>query len=88
MACLLHALEHCANEDQQKDTLYNLGISCTNILDEVKAMHYLAQWLNIAHPGVPIDTSMFQESSYQLEEVRQMNHVMISQFEQALAMSP
>lgn len=81
MACLLNALEHCANEDQQKDTLYNLGISCTNILDEVKAMNYLAQWLNIAFPGVPIDRGMFKESSYQLEDVRQMNHVMITQFQ-------
>ena len=33
-------------------------------------MHYLAQWLNIAYPGVPVDTSMFKESAYQLEEVK------------------
>ena len=59
MACLLNALEHCSNEDQLKDTLYNLGISCTNILDEVKAMNYLAQWLSIAHPARSVDMTMF-----------------------------
>lgn len=27
------------------DTLLSLGISCTNILDEVKAMNYLKKWI-------------------------------------------
>lgn len=31
-------------DDKNLDTLFALGVSCTNILEEAKAMYYIKQW--------------------------------------------
>ena len=40
--CFVNALR---GDPQNLDSLLSLGVSCTNILDEVKAMNYLKHWI-------------------------------------------
>lgn len=42
VACFLNCLKF---DETNLDTLLALGISCTNILDEVKGMNFLKSWL-------------------------------------------
>ena len=42
VTCLLNSLKF---DEKNLDTLLQLGISCTNILDEVKAMNFLKLWI-------------------------------------------
>lgn len=42
VTCFMNCLK---TNPQNLDCLLSFGVSCTNTLDEVKAMHYLKQWL-------------------------------------------
>ena len=48
-------------DDKNLDTLLALGISCTNILDEIKAMNFLKMWIlnNKAYEGLQVDVDFF-----------------------------
>lgn len=49
---------------QNLDCLLSLGVSCTNTLDEVKAMYYLKQWLllNPKYKDIKFDTNIIPEN--------------------------
>ncbi len=42
VTCFMNCLK---TNPQNLDCLLSLGVSCTNTLDEVRAMNYLKQWL-------------------------------------------
>ncbi|CAK80273.1 unnamed protein product (macronuclear) [Paramecium tetraurelia] len=90
VASFLNAMKQNPNE---LDTLSALGISCTNILDEVKAMSFLKQWL-IKNPNytVPVDDSIVPGNTniydYTLDQIKCMNARMIQVFEAAHQQGP
>ncbi|CAD8150419.1 unnamed protein product [Paramecium octaurelia] len=90
VAAFLNAMKQNPNE---LDTLSALGISCTNILDEVKAMSFLKQWL-IRNPNykVPVDDSIVPDNTniydYTLDQIKCMNARMIQVFEAAHQQGP
>jgi peroxin-5 len=91
VACLLNALKF---DEKDLDTLLALGISCTNTLDELKAMNFLKMWLlhNQTYAGaIQIDPMLIpsdQTSNFTTEEIRAMNAQMIDVFERARAFKP
>lgn len=68
-----------------------LGVSCTNILDEVKAMNYLKHWMinnpkyQQLHPDPNIIPDNFvNEPTYRIEDIKAINMKMIEMFEAAM----
>lgn len=53
-ASFLNALKF---DEKNLDTLFALGISCTNIFEEAKAMYYIKQWYinSYLQKDLPID---------------------------------
>ncbi len=58
MACLLKANHY---DPSNLDTLLALGISCTNTLDEVRAMSFLKQWMikNPKYQNINLNVFLF-----------------------------
>lgn len=48
-------------DDKDLDTLLVLGVSCTNILDEVQAMNHLKNWMliNQKYKNIPLDVALY-----------------------------
>jgi peroxin-5 len=92
VSCFLNALK---NEPNNLDTLLALGISCTNILDEVKAMNFLKQWmmknpkynslLEIDPNIVPDDQTIYD---FSMDQIKQMSFRMLSLYEDAMKVDP
>ena len=85
----MSAIKH---NPENLDALLSLGVSCTNILDEVKAMNFLKQWIifnpKYKHLGVDpniIPDNITNEYTYKLEDIKAMNERLIGVFESALA---
>jgi peroxin-5 len=62
---------------QNLDCLLSLGVSCTNTLDEVRAMSYLKQWLlfNPKYKSIQFDPqvipdNVMNELSFKVEHVK------------------
>jgi peroxin-5 len=74
--------------------LLSLGISCTNTLDEVKAMNFLKRWLmlNPKYQMKGIDNiipdSMVNQPTYKVEEIKMVNDALIKAFDDAAKMNP
>jgi peroxin-5 len=80
VSCFLNALQ---SDPNNLDTLLALGISCTNILDEVQAMNYLKKWLmrnpkyqslNFDPQIVPDEQSIYD---FTMDQIKEMNHQML-----------
>ena len=72
---------------QNLDSLLSLGVSCTNILDEVKAMNFLKKWiiLNPKYKHLNIDPNIIPDDesnlyTYKIEEIKMMNDKLIHVF--------
>jgi len=76
------------------DNLLALGISCTNILDEVQAMNHLKHWMmnNPKYANIITDPEVIPENmtgrNLTTEDVRNMNSRLLERFEAAKAMNP
>lgn len=89
MPCFLNALEI---EPANLDTLLSLGVSCTNTLDEVKAMNYLKKWMinNPKFKAIGINPNVIPDEianqySFEIDDIKKMNNQMIDIFKQGLA---
>jgi peroxin-5 len=73
-------------DNKNPDTFLALGVSCTNILDEVKAMNFLKHWYMISElqKQMPISPQLVPEdkeySEYSLEEIKAINRNMLEAF--------
>ena len=72
------------------DSLLSLGVSCTNVLDEVKAMNYLKQWiiLNPKYKSLNVDPSIIPDNevdlhTYKIDDIKFINSRMVDIFEKA-----
>lgn len=77
------------------DSLLSLGVSCTNILDEIKAMNYLKKWiiLNPKYKHLNVDPNIIPDHevdlyTYKIEDIKFVNDRMIGIFESALLSTP
>lgn len=75
--------------------MLSLGVSCTNILDEVKAMNFLKKWiiLNPKYKHLNVDPAIIPDHetdlySYKIEDIKFINDRMIGVFENALVSTP
>ena len=89
ITCFMNSIK---NNPQNLDSLLSLGVSCTNILDEVKAMNFLKQWiiLNPKYKHLNVDPNIIpdnqtNEYTYKIEDIKMMNDRLIGVFESALA---
>lgn len=60
ITCFMNSLQH---NPENLDSLLSLGVSCTNILDEVKAMNFLKKWiiLNPKYKYLNVDPSIIPD---------------------------
>lgn len=76
------------------DCLLSLGVSCTNVLDEVKAMNFLKRWimLNPKYKLQGIDQiipdDMVNLPTYKTEDIKNINDSLIKVFQDASQMQP
>ena len=99
MPCFVNALR---GDPKNLDSLLSLGVSCTNILDEVKAMNYLKHWIinnpkyaalnpdvitYLIQPTI-IPDEITNQPTYKVEEIKAMNSRMIELFEAAMRAEP
>jgi len=76
------------------DNLLALGVSCTNILDEVQAMNHLKHWMmnNPKYANIITDPQIIPENligkSLNVEEIKDMNARILERFEAAKALNP
>jgi len=81
-------------EPENLDTLLALGISCTNILDEVKAMDFLEQWMknNKAYQPLGLNTDIVPKNrlydDFKIEEIKDINVNMLKMFQEAQTLHP
>jgi peroxin-5 len=74
------------NNPQNLDCLLSLGVSCTNILDEVKAMNFLKRWImfnpkyKIQNIENIIPEEIVNQPTYQIEQIKEMNSNLIKVF--------
>lgn len=89
--CLLNSVNI---DPTNLDNLLALGVSCTNILDEVQAMNHLKHWMlnNPKYKHLGTDPNIIPENligkSITMEEIKNMNQNMLQHFEQARASNP
>jgi peroxin-5 len=71
-----------------------LGVSCTNVLDEVKAMNFLKRWimLNPKYKMEGINNIIPDEMSnlptYKIEDIKNINEQLIKVFDEAVKINP
>ncbi len=76
------------------DCLLSLGVSCTNVLDEVKAMNYLKRWIMLnpkyKMEGINniIPDEMVNLPTYKVQEIKQINEQLIKVFDEAAKINP
>lgn len=81
-------------EPENLDTLLALGISCTNILDEVKAMDFLCQWMrnNKNYESLHFNTDIVPQNrlydDFKIEEIKDINSTMLKMFQEARMLHP
>ena len=91
VSSFLNALKY---EPDNLDILLALGISCTNILDEVKAMGFLKQWLikNPKYQSIQVNPQIIPDEGsiydFSMDQIKEMNHQMLHVYEQGLMMNP
>jgi len=91
LPCFLHAIKA---DPKDQETLLLLGVSCTNTLDEVQAMHHLKNWLliNPKFSAVKVNPDLFPESilgkDVEVKQLKEMYKEMIYTFEQARMVDP
>lgn len=92
ITCFMNSINH---NPENLDSLLSLGISCTNVLDEVKAMNFLKKWiiLNPKYKHLNVDPAVIPDHevdlySYKIEDIKFINDKMIGIFENALVSSP
>lgn len=89
--CFTNCLKHSPNN---LDCLLSLGVSCTNVLDEVKAMNFLKRWLMLnpkyKMEGIAgiIPEEMVNLPTYKVEEIKMMNDQLIKVFDEAAKINP
>lgn len=89
--CLLNSVNIDANN---LDNLLALGVSCTNILDEVQAMNHLKHWMmnNPKYKHIVTDPEVIPENvvgkSINMEDIKAMNARLIEYFEKGRAANP
>jgi peroxin-5 len=89
--CLLNSVNIDANN---LDNLLALGVSCTNILDEVQAMNHLKHWMmnNPKYKHIVTDPEIIPENlvgkSINMEDIKAMNGRLIEHFEKARSVNP
>mmetsp|Transcript_14435 Transcript_14435/g.12244 ORF Transcript_14435/g.12244 Transcript_14435/m.12244 type:complete len:86 (+) Transcript_14435:1202-1459(+) len=66
VTCLLKSMEI---DNKDLDTLLTLGVSCTNILDEVQAMNHLKNWMlnNEKYKSLNLDPKIIPENSHDVQ---------------------
>jgi peroxin-5 len=84
----MNSLKH---NPENLDSMLSLGVSCTNILDEVKAMNYIKNWiiLNPKYKHYKVDPNIIPEKSvheqtYRIEDIKMMNERMVNVFEEII----
>lgn len=88
---LLQSIKHNPSD---LHSLLQLGVSCTNILDEVHAMKYLWTWLSknpsfYQHAGNnPILEEKLLADDWKIEEIKGITDDLIQKFEQAKTTNP
>eukprot|EP01016_Furgasonia_blochmanni_P050659 TRINITY_DN785_c0_g8_i1.p1 TRINITY_DN785_c0_g8~~TRINITY_DN785_c0_g8_i1.p1 ORF type:complete len:741 (-),score=247.46 TRINITY_DN785_c0_g8_i1:79-1968(-) len=90
--CLLKSFQL---DPSNLDTLLTLGVSCTNILDEVKAMNFIKIWLlsnpNYANKGL-VDPNLISEEKlegdWDVKEIKQINETLLDAFQKAVLSNP
>lgn len=76
------------------DCLLSLGVSCTNVLDEVKAMNYLKRWImlnpkyKMEHINNIIPDQMSNLPTYKVEDIKNINEQLIRVFDEAAKINP
>eukprot|EP01017_Pseudomicrothorax_dubius_P007983 TRINITY_DN12582_c0_g1_i1.p1 TRINITY_DN12582_c0_g1~~TRINITY_DN12582_c0_g1_i1.p1 ORF type:complete len:661 (-),score=173.37 TRINITY_DN12582_c0_g1_i1:114-2096(-) len=90
VSCFLMAVEQ---DPSSFDTHLALGVSCTNILDEVRAMHHLNKYLlfNKKYAAIGINpqiVTMRQVDEYSIEEVKRYNDELLMYFHRAQEIDP
>lgn len=71
------------------DTLLALGVSCTNILDEIHAMNHMKNWMlnNEKYKDIPLDPNLINEQALTgeltVEQIKDINTRLIDLFELA-----
>lgn len=63
-----------------ESTLFNIGISCNNVLDELSSMMYLDRWLHVITQGksgpVLVSKEKLDGNHYTTEDVKAINQVL------------
>lgn len=89
VSLLLDALK---TDPNCSETLFQLGVSCTNILDEITSMMYLQDWLNKEFPqiglGELVSPQRLALDDYTSEEILAINRLLIEKFETAKNTGP
>ena len=81
-------------EPDNLDALLALGISCTNILDEVKAMDFLCKWMknNKLYQALNFNTDLVPQNrlydDFKIEEIKDINANMLKMFQEARNLHP
>ena len=76
------------------DCLLSLGVSCTNVLDEVKAMNFLKRWIMLnpkyKMEGINniIPDEMSNLATYKIEDIKNINEQLIKVFDEAAKINP
>jgi len=76
------------------DTLFALGVSCTNIFDEVQAMNHLKHWMmnNPKYQDLINDPNIIPENligqSLDIQQIKEMNGRLLERFEAAKQINP
>lgn len=88
VSCLLNALRYNPND---KDTYLQLGVSCTNIFDEIHALSFLEKWLHnnpfyknyvdiLPKHEFLVSEERLKEDNWKLEEINQINALLTEKF--------
>ena len=91
VTCFLKSVN---SDNKNLDNLLALGVSCTNILDEVQAMNHLKHWMmnNPRYQQIITDPSIVPETTdnknLNVDDIRTMNARLIEKFETAKSMNP
>jgi len=91
ISCLLNAHKI---DPQNLDNLLALGVSCTNILDEVQAMNHLKNWMlnNKNYQMINIDPNVIPNDGvgdmWNIDDIKAMNAKLLGSFQKARELNP
>ena len=79
-------------DPQCSETLFQLGVSCTNVLDEITSMMYLQDWLLVERPLIAGNPLVSKErlaiDDYSAEEILAINQILLERFDHAMNTGP